>query len=1023
MRFKLFKRIVLLSVLSLLAILGTFIVVPVNAPWIGPLPTYISTSSNTTFTLAFKMRFDEVGSGFFDVVFYWDNNEADPNAPYWNFTYEGFVAKFTDGTEFSVPINVTKEKAVPAGYPPGYYRYAIVVYEAYGDGEPHNGDFWLNVTMRAAGQQGGSYIPHVEGDQNIRISSVHCGETTLLSKEPVDCTIHVTPYHDVAIYKVEPNIRWVSLRREPVKIDIGVKNEGTELETFSVKVYVDNNVIGELVVKDLPPGSTRAYTGIDGVWWWTRGYAEGAYSIRAYAVPVPGETHTEDNNFPAGTVYLSGYGRFIIVAGGSPNGDVQDVIDKDCNTTYETLEKVGWKDDEIFYMNPTWQYDNGKPLTDALSSSAKIEWAINMWAKPQVDKTHPLFLYLHDHGGEIPWWDWTHPHRGEGWFRVNSGDLLYSKTLASWLSELKSQTNAPIYVICSFCQSGSFLADLSPIANVTICSSEESQNSGINDMRGVFDSPFWKAILEGVSIAQAFNKACEIVHLVQTPLLDDNNDGVGHTGPIPMLYDGKVEGFRALALYMGCCKWSFPWISSTGAKSCYVWFPPDSVTLWAKVENDTPILHVKAWMIPPDWSSPPVSNTSKLALLNFECFEMMDEDHNGNFTVNVPAVNFTNHATGPSNFTFIITVEQTEGVMAYPCHIGVAFTETGQPAPDKISPVVYVTRPLDKDIVHGTINVNGTTDDDVCLQKVELYVDSNLAQTNNLPKASNSFFEFSLDTTSLANGNHTIMVKTYDTSNNSADQTLTIYVINNVHDIATTNVNPAKSCVGEGFILNTEVTIVNQGSYAENLSATFYVNSTIIETKTITNLPVDALTTLTFTWNTTGWSKGNYAISAYAEPVQGETDTTDNTYVDGTVAVIPLVAIQAQITLNDLRTINVYVNGTFVYGNNLTVKFYSYSGTYETETTIWSGTTPAYMVLSMNVSHPLNWPIENATLVLTDEHGNILQTVTTFLVRRTHLFSRITQIVIRWPSALSTERITLFKELTAISRQWPYAPP
>jgi len=81
------------------------------------------------------------------------------------------------------------------------------------------------------------------------------------------------------------------------------------------------------------------------------------------------------------------------------------------------------------------------------------------------------------------------------------------------------------------------------------------------------------------------------------------------------------------------------------------------------------------------------------------------------------------------------------------------------------------------------------------------------------------------------------------------------------------------------------------------------------------------------------------------------------------------------------------------------------------------------MVLSMNVSHPLNWPIENATLVLTDEHGNILQTVTTFLVRRTHLFSRITQIVIRWPSALSTERITLFKELTAISRQWPYAPP
>lgn len=44
-------------------------------------------------------------------------------------------------------------------------------------------------------------------------------------------------------------------------------------------------------------------------------------------------------------------------------------------------------------------------------------------------------------------------------------------------------------------------------------------------------------------------------------------------------------------------------------------------------------------------------------------------------------------------------------------------------------------------------------------------------------------------------------------------------------------------------------------------------------------------TTLTLTWNTTGFAKGNYTIIANATTVSGETDTTDNSYTDGTVRV------------------------------------------------------------------------------------------------------------------------------------------
>jgi hypothetical protein len=37
-------------------------------------------------------------------------------------------------------------------------------------------------------------------------------------------------------------------------------------------------------------------------------------------------------------------------------------------------------------------------------------------------------------------------------------------------------------------------------------------------------------------------------------------------------------------------------------------------------------------------------------------------------------------------------------------------------------------------------------------------------------------------------------------------------------------------------------------------------------------------TILTFTWTSRGFAEGKYTISAYAEPVPGETHTADNTY-------------------------------------------------------------------------------------------------------------------------------------------------
>jgi len=105
-----------------------------------------------------------------------------------------------------------------------------------------------------------------------------------------------------------------------------------------------------------------------------------------------------------------------------------------------------------------------------------------------------------------------------------------------------------------------------------------------------------------------------------------------------------------------------------------------------------------------------------------------------------------------------------------------------------------------------------------------------------------------------------------------------------VRDVAVTNVTPSKTVVGQGYSMNVNVTVANQGDYTETFNVTLYANTTEIETREIT-LESGASTTLTFTWNTTGFAKGNYTIWTYATPVPGEADTADNTFTDGWVYV------------------------------------------------------------------------------------------------------------------------------------------
>ena len=108
--------------------------------------------------------------------------------------------------------------------------------------------------------------------------------------------------------------------------------------------------------------------------------------------------------------------------------------------------------------------------------------------------------------------------------------------------------------------------------------------------------------------------------------------------------------------------------------------------------------------------------------------------------------------------------------------------------------------------------------------------------------------------------------------------------ISEFHDLSVTEVTPLKTIVGEKFTARIMVTVKNNGKRLETFNLTLYANSTVIETTEITLLN-GTTTTVTITWNTTGFAKGNYTIRAYAEPAPGEINVTDNSFTDGWMVV------------------------------------------------------------------------------------------------------------------------------------------
>jgi parallel beta-helix repeat protein len=108
------------------------------------------------------------------------------------------------------------------------------------------------------------------------------------------------------------------------------------------------------------------------------------------------------------------------------------------------------------------------------------------------------------------------------------------------------------------------------------------------------------------------------------------------------------------------------------------------------------------------------------------------------------------------------------------------------------------------------------------------------------------------------------------------------------HDIAVMNVTTSKTGVGTGFNVTIKAWVKNEGSFTETFNVTIGVTRIVYEVvATFTNITLanGEMTMVGCTWNTMNWPLGNYTVSAYVSPVQGEISTVDNSFSDRIVSI------------------------------------------------------------------------------------------------------------------------------------------
>ena len=362
-------------------------------------------------------------------------------------------------------------------------------------------------------------------------------------------------------------------------------------------------------------------------------------------------------------------GYAIIIAGRNDEGLSQPYIDLTANATYRILLKRGFTAERIFYLNPTEQDANGDGVSDVdrISSLTNVSYAINTWAEGNVGVGIPLLICMMDHGGS-------------DMFLVNgAANILTASDLNSYLNELTADTGChDIVVVYEACSSGSFVDDLSATGRIIVTSTGIDADAGIDNTGAFFSKYFFKGISDGKAIKEAFEDASNAPEIIaysqllvsfglppQTPLLDDNGNGVGHAIPLAGTGDGSLAASGYIGTQWGAL--DFP-PTITGVIQNQKVVVDTSIDIWAVVVDDFAIDDVYATIIEPSYNVSGADDT--LFEVNLTTLYLEDPDADGNYTASFAL-------TESGNYTVIVHATDGEGNIASPKQCTITSTARG----------------------------------------------------------------------------------------------------------------------------------------------------------------------------------------------------------------------------------------------------------------------------------------------------------------------------------------------------------
>ena len=650
----------------------------------------------------------------------------------------------------------------------------------------------------------------------------------------VDGPIQIVPIiPDLAVTQVCPTQEAFYVGG-PVTIEVYLQNQGNKAETANLTLYSDTDlsVIGDEVTIETRNIIISRYSSVKAVFEWnTAGVAAGDYNLTASITPLAAEVDVGDNNRTEGVVRL-----FESVACPDVNVTCPEtlVVNPSLFTFDRNLQALLTNIGNVSIVSTG--FEGGLRVVG--SRNGTIRLCVN---QPGSDFYN---FYLPQNGGvQVPLWLMFQPGTTAGTYTLNL-------TVCGTHRQQLTISEIDIWM----CQNGQYI-----VANNTATFTWNLTGGSFVYLVAETDLPPGWTYSVNPSVGTFFETP-QIVNVNITAPPDAKEGDIG-----------KVT-LRAYKNATGQMIWQFIYFASASSK------PPTIESIETPTVTPDGHLVLNATVSDPSGIMETVLHYSvDYGEWQNQTMQWMSGD-----TLNATLYRGTAYyGTGPTTVRYYVSAVDWLGKgtdsPVETVEVRNDITVTGLTVENSIvSEMNHVQASI-------TLRNNGTLP--LSFANVAVYANSTLMATYTVPDLRCNE-DINLNTSLvLPKGNYIItayaadLPDEVDTSNNA--RTAGIY---NHYDIATSAVAASKTVVGQDYPASVDIVVENQGNFTETFNVTAYANSTVIGSENVT-LTAGSSATVTFTWDTSGFAKGNYTISAYAWPVSGETYTADNDLTDGWVTV------------------------------------------------------------------------------------------------------------------------------------------